>query len=203
MTLQITTIPVGLIGENCYILTNTESKEAYLLDPGADTDNILTYIKQLGAKPRAIILTHGHVDHLGAVPDMVAKFSIPVWVHPKDCALYSSPKNCFMPWLPLVKNLPTPVDLFPKIEGITPRILHTPGHTPGGVCFYYPKEKVIFTGDTLFRNTYGRTDFEGGSFEQIKDSISNVLFSLDGDIKVYPGHHDPTTIKQEMDHNLF
>ena len=134
---------------------------------------------------------------------MSAAFSLPVWIHEADRIYYASPDNAILPWLPAAANLPKPVDTPPQLPNHPFEVIETPGHTPGGVCFYFKNEKQLFSGDTLFRGTYGRTDFPGGSVQKLFSSIRTKLFTLPDDINVWPGHNDATTIGDEKRTQFF
>ncbi|NMA19488.1 MAG: MBL fold metallo-hydrolase [Lentisphaerae bacterium] len=196
-------IVVGILSVNCYLVWHSETKEAYVVDPGADAALIEKRVAAVGLTPRAILMTHGHVDHLLAVPHLAKKWQVPVWIHAEDVSLYQSPDNALLPWIPAAENLPAPVPEIPVIDGLEFTLLHTPGHTRGGVCFYFPNEKFVLTGDTLFKGTHGRTDFPGGSQKQIMHSIHNILFKLPDETKVYPGHHGASTIGNEKKNPFF
>jgi hydroxyacylglutathione hydrolase len=195
--IKLDIVVVGVLSVNCYIVWHSETKDAYIVDPGSDADLIAQSVDELGVTPRALLLTHGHVDHIMAVPELAQKWDIPVWIHPEDVSLYSSPDNALLPWIPAVENLPTPVPEIPVVPGLEFTLLHTPGHSKGGACFYFPKEKFVITGDTLFKGTHGRTDFPGGSQKQIINSIKNILLKLPAETRVYPGHHEATSINNE------
>jgi len=201
--MKLDIVIVGVLSVNCFLAWNPETKEAYVVDPGSDADRIQERIAALGLTPRAILLTHGHVDHILAVPALAAKWQIPVWIHPQDIPLFQSPDNALLPWIPAAENLPVPVPEIPAVAGLEFTLLHTPGHTRGGVCFYFPKQKIALTGDTLFKGTYGRTDFPGGSQTQMINSIQNILFKLPDDTRIFPGHHAASTIGNEKKITLF
>ena len=201
--IKLDIVVVGVLSVNCYIVWHSETKDAYIVDPGSDADLIAQRVAELGVTPRALLLTHGHVDHIMAVPELAQKWDIPVWIHAEDIPLYSSPDNALLPWIPAVENLPAPVAEIPMLPGFEFNLLHTPGHTKGGVCFYFPKEKLVITGDTLFKGTHGRTDFPGGSQKQIMLSIKNILFKLPGDTRIYPGHHGNSSITEEKNNPFF
>jgi len=201
--IKLDIVVVGVLSVNCYIVWHSETKDAYIVDPGSDADLIAQHVAELGVTPRALLLTHGHVDHIMAVPELAQKWDIPVWIHAEDIPLYSSPDNALLPWIPAVENLPAPVAEIPMLPGFEFNLLHTPGHTKGGVCFYFPKEKLVITGDTLFKGTHGRTDFPGGSQKQIMLSIKNILFKLPDDTRIYPGHHGNSSIAEEKNNPFF
>lgn len=201
--IKLDIIVVGVLSVNCVIVWNSETKEAYVVDPGSDAEMIQDRVAQLGVTPRAILLTHGHVDHILAVSELAEHWQIPVWIHPEDIALYLSPDNALLPWIPAAQNLPQPVADIPAIDGLEFTLLHTPGHTKGGVCFYFPEDKFALTGDTLFKGTHGRTDFPGGSQREIMHSIKKILFKLPDDTLIYPGHHASSSIGNEKNNSFF
>lgn len=194
---------LGYLAENCYLVWNSASGEGVVIDPGCEADKIIKVVEAEHIVPKAILLTHGHVDHIGAVPEIVEKYNVGLWLHPDEKDLYFSPANALPPWMSAVQGLPEPLKELPRIEGLDFQVFHTPGHTPGGVCYYFPNEKFILTGDTLFKGTYGRTDFPGGSTAAIMDSIKNILFKLPDDVVVHPGHEVNTTIGKEKQCPLY
>lgn len=194
---EIHSFTVGLLSVNCYLLYHPESRECLIVDPGDHGDSIQAEVRNLSLQPRGILLTHGHVDHISAVPAIAKAYGIPVWIHEADRGLYSSPANAILPWIPAAKDLPEPCDTAPQIAGCSYEIIHTPGHTPGCVCFYFPAEQFLLSGDTLFRGTVGRTDFPGGNAAHLMASIKNKLLALPDRTTVYPGHEAPTTIARE------
>ena len=201
--LKIQTVIVGALEVNCYIVYDSETKEALVIDPGDEADRIIKAVKSLGVSPKGILLTHAHVDHIRGVGAVSAAFNLPVWIHEADRPYYESPDNAILPWLPAAENLPKPVDTPPQLPNHPFEVIETPGHTPGGVCFYFKNEKQLFSGDTLFRGTYGRTDFPGGSAQKLFSSIRTKLFTLPDDINVWPGHNDATTIGDEKRTQFF
>lgn len=196
-------VPVGMLQVNCYVIWNKATRETLIIDPGADAEAIASIITKHDLEPAGILLTHGHVDHIGAIPDLVECWAIPVYVHPGDRPLYESPDNAVPPWLPAVKDLPEPVDTVPAVTGLDFTVIHTPGHTPGGVCYYAAGAATLFAGDTLFQRSVGRTDLPGGDADTLTGSIREHLLQLPPDVTVYPGHGPPTTIGEELRHNPF
>ncbi len=199
---KLQTIELDFLSTNCYLVWDDATKRALIVDPGSSQSRIEASVASLGLKPEGVLLTHAHVDHIGRVPEICHAYGIPVWIHPLDVPIYDSEENHLLPWAGPVEGLPKPVQECPT-AGLQFQILHTPGHTPGGVCFYVPEEKFVLSGDTLFLGTYGRTDFRGGNEEVILRSIRGVLLALPKDTVVYPGHGEPTTIGAELDNPLF
>lgn len=206
--MQVEHLTVGPVQTNCYLAINKETKEAIIIDPGDDADRIGMRLKQLEAKPVAILLTHGHFDHAGAAKALAAQYDILVYANEKEAeTLEDSRMNLSGP---LAGGATTyHADVFLKDEqeltlaGLHMRVLFTPGHTPGGCCYYFPREDVLFSGDSLFCGSVGRTDFPGGSMHTLVDSVRNKLMSLPENTIVYPGHDIETTIEQERMYNPF
>lgn len=195
----IKTIPTGMIEENCYIVMDENTNEGFLVDPGADAEILANVVENIKMKPKFILLTHGHWDHIGAVVELKDKFNIPFYISANDNDMIQSGQDTY-------GSTPSPDgylkegDTF-KFADKTIRVIETPGHTPGGVCFLV--DKSLFTGDTLFNGTIGRTDFVGGSFETLVSSVRRKLATLPEDIKVYPGHGPSTTIGLEKRQNPY
>lgn len=204
---------VGMVQTNCYIVINDETKECFIIDPGASGKQLAERIRQDGLTPVAILLTHGHFDHAGGAADLADEFDIKIYAHEaEEDTLHDPQKN--VSWMIGVKES-YDADVFLKddqvinLAGFEIKVLHTPGHTEGGCCYYVADEAIVFTGDTLFAQSVGRTDFPGGSMSQIVRSIQEKLLSLnepgnmETDITVYPGHNDPTTIETERMENPY
>jgi hydroxyacylglutathione hydrolase len=199
-------ITVGSYMSNCYILGSEKTKEAAIIDPGAEFNKIDGKIKELEVTPKMIILTHAHGDHIGAVLEFIEKYHIPVYIHEDDAkALVDS--NINLTKVLFSKEVTINPDVKVKdgdkiiLGDLEFEIIHTPGHTPGGISIKV--ENIMMTGDTLFNRSIGRTDFPGGSFDQIIDSIRNKIFKYDDETIVYPGHNSPTTIESEKIGNPF
>jgi len=197
---------VGSYMSNCYIVGSDKTKEAAIIDPGAEFERIDKKIIELGLRPKMILLTHAHGDHIGAVLEFIDKYHIPVYIHEDDAeALVDSNINLTKVLFRKEVTINPDVKLKDgdKIElgDLEFEVIHTPGHTPGGICLRV--ENIMLTGDTLFNQSIGRTDFPGGSFDQIISSIKDKIFKYDDDIIVYPGHNSPTTIKAEKMSNPF
>ena len=185
---------------NTYLALNGE--RAFVVDPGADADKILAAAEAEGAKIEWVLLTHAHFDHIGGVAEL-QRAGAQVVLHRDDLGIVSSFKNlAFYAGVKVEKFLPDVTVSGGEtldVAGVKVRVIHTPGHTAGGVS--YVADDVIFTGDTLFELSYGRTDFPTGSFKDLKNSVLNKLFVLPGDYRLLPGHGAPTTLAFEREHN--
>ena len=200
-------VTVGAFQENCYLYACPQTLEAVIIDPGDEADRILQHIQELKLIPKYILNTHGHIDHIVAIDAVSEVYPVPLAIHADDVHMYTDARiaSMFGKKAPLVRRKP---DILLK-EGdrisfgtLTLEVLHTPGHTRGGVCFV-SRPYCVFSGDTLFHRGIGRTDFEGGSYEQIERSIREKLYTLDDDLVVFPGHGSPTTILEEKYENPF
>ena len=187
---------------NCYIIVDEKTKEAMIIDPGADSDTIINMLNILEAKVKYIYLTHCHTDHIGAVNDIKEICNGKVLIHRKESEnLNNSDINLTyyigIPDIDLETDSRVDDEDLIHIGEIEFKVIHTPGHTTGGTCLYCEKEQMLFSGDTLFRGTWGRTDLPTGSMQEIISSITNKLMTLPEDTIVYPGHGKPTKIKEE------
>lgn len=193
---------VGANQANCYILVCDATKEAVVIDPGAEPGRIKKAITDLGVSPKCIINTHGHADHIGANKDL----KLPVMIHSQDADFLKSPyKNLsifFGFWVtsPSAQCLLEDTDRI-DIGKLILEIIHTPGHTPGSICIKV--DNVVFTGDTLFDGGVGRTDLAGSSEKDLFDSIKNKLLVLNDSIVIYPGHGGSSTIGRQKQINPF
>ena len=193
----------GIFQANCYVLWN--GKDALVIDPGGSYDRIVAEVRAVGAEVRAVLLTHGHFDHAGAAGRLL-RDGADVYVHELDYDKCFTDKNLagFFAGIDFDGFTPTHTvkdDDVLNLCGYEIHVVHTPGHTEGSVCYFV--DDCIFSGDTLFNGSIGRTDLEGGSLEQILDSIKTKLYSLDRDYVVWPGHLQSTTLFAERDKNNF
>lgn len=211
--MKISHYVVGQVQTNCYVVINDETKECFVIDPGASGKQLAAKIRQDNLTPVAVLLTHGHFDHAGAAEELAKEFDIKIYAHEAEKDTLENPRKN-VSWMVGMSEV-YHADIFLKDEqelelaGFEIKVLHTPGHTEGGCCYYVPAENVIFSGDTLFAQSVGRTDFPGGSMSQIVRSIQDKLLTLnevgnlETDIMVYPGHNDPTTIETERINNPY
>lgn len=205
--IEIKSMTLGMVATNCYLLINKETKEALLVDPADNALRISTVIEENGCTLKAILLTHGHFDHIMALNDLKKKYNVPVYAHEdeEDVLKQSSLNMSGM----IGQIYTTQADIYVKdgehlkLAGFDVIVLHTPGHTKGGACYYFPEEKVLMSGDTLFHCSIGRTDFPTGSMSQLVRSVKEQLFVLPDDVQVYPGHDSVTSIGYEKQYNPF
>ena len=199
---------VGPVSTNCYFLINDELKEVAIVDPGDQAARIKTFIAKEELKPVAILLTHGLFDHMMAAEALREEYKIPVYACAKEKELLnSSRKNLSYGFIRTDYTMDA--DIYCKegdefsIAGCTVKVLETPGHTKGGCCYYIASENIVFTGDTLFALSIGRTDFEGGSYPEICKSIKEKLFVLPEETICYCGHGEGTSIRHEKGRNPY
>jgi glyoxylase-like metal-dependent hydrolase (beta-lactamase superfamily II) len=204
--LKLKTLVVSSCATNCYICYNDETLEGFIVDPGASPERIQAEVMGLGVKPASIVLTHGHFDHIGAADALRKACSIPIIAYEGEKALLADPDlNLSMAFegTPMVLAADRLVKNGEELTlaGFTAKVLHTPGHTAGSVCYYFPEEQLLLSGDTLFCGSLGRTDFPGGSTRDILFSIIRTLFALPEETKVFAGHNEPTSIGDEKLYN--
>jgi hydroxyacylglutathione hydrolase len=203
--LIITTLPVGLIQTNCYVVGCEETKEGAIIDPGGHPERILAEVERQGLTIRYVLDTHAHFDHTDANGAVVAATGATLALHPGDLPLLKASGGATFFGLQAETSPPPDLELADGDElavgNLRFRVLHTPGHTPGHVCFYEESDGVLFDGDVLFYRGVGRTDLPGGSWPQLMDSIQRVLFALPDETAVYSGHGQATTIGQEKQLN--
>ncbi len=198
---------VGYMGVNCYVAANKETGECIVIDSGASAQKLAEKIKEDGFKPVAVLLTHGHFDHAGAAEELAKLCGVPVYAHEMERDTLENPDKNVSTMMRRMESYHA--DIFVKDEevlalaGFEIQVLYTPGHTEGGCCYYLPEENVLFSGDTLFAQSVGRTDFPGGSMSQLVRSIREKLAVLPEDTRVYPGHNEETSIGLERIHNPY
>lgn len=203
--LRIRSQVLGLIGTNCYLVFDDQTKEGVIVDPADNGALILNQCRELEVIPKAVLLTHGHFDHICAVPDLVRAFQLPIYAGKGEEELLRDPaKNLSSAYgdgvsLKNVEYLGNGDTV--SFLGRTWQVIATPGHTRGSVCYYLKEDKVLFSGDTLFCESYGRTDFPTGSERELISSVVDKLFALPEDVNVYPGHESQTTIGHEKKYN--
>lgn len=205
--MKINQYVVGAVQTNCYIIINEDTNECLVVDPGASANQLASRIKADGLKPVAILLTHGHFDHAGAAQELAEEFDILVYAQEAEEDTLKEPRKN-VSWM-VGKAESYTADVYVKdmeylnLAGFAMQVLHTPGHTEGGCCYYFKENDVLFSGDTLFAQSVGRTDFPGGSMSQLVRSIREKLMVLPDETTVYPGHNDITTIKTERNENPY
>lgn len=199
-------MPLGALGTNCYIVVDENNQHCLVVDPGGEGERLVALLKEKGLQPEAVILTHGHGDHIGGVQAVVDAFNVPIYINKGDEEFLTNSN------LNLSGAIGQPVKVTGDIRFIKEddvirlgeysfKVIETPGHTPGGVCFY--GEGLVLAGDSLFLESIGRTDFPGSSYEDLIDSVHHKLFTLPEETVVYPGHGPETTIGHEKTYNPF
>lgn len=199
--LKILIVPTGMLEENCYIIYEDTYNIAFLIDPGDEGERLSEILEAKGIRPKMVINTHGHFDHIGAVSYLKEKYEIPFLIHQGDLELLKDSNLGF--------ELVSSVDEVEAVEqvlvgdeildflGYEIQVIATPGHTRGGVCLYIPKMKWLFTGDTLFKGTIGRTDLKGGNYAELILSINERLKDIPNDTIIFPGHGESSTMGEE------
>ena len=200
---KIHTLPLGAYQTNCYIVHEETSKTCAIIDPGYEPEKVLAYCNRFGLSVDAVLLTHGHFDHVGAVEAIVKATNCKLWMSQGDYTQFKSPESDF--FYPIHDCDFTEVQFCENDEiiqagGLTFTVMETPGHTWGSVCFRCGH--VLFSGDTLFAGSCGRVDLPGGDPAQMLQSLTR-LASLNADYRVHPGHGPSTTLSQEKRHNPY
>lgn len=192
--MQVLCFPVGEMSANCYYLIDESTQNCFIIDPGDDAEFLSTEILKRQLRPQAVLLTHGHFDHLLGTLELSLNFNLPVYLHPKDLFLYQKASRSARRFQPKNHTLKPPAHPLSLTDGqmlilgeSTLKVIHTPGHTPGSVCFYDPP--LLFTGDTLFADSVGRTDLAYSSKSDLEHSLRH-LYSLPTNTLIYPGHQD-------------
>lgn len=197
----------GIISTNCYLVINEDTKQAVVIDPAACPSYLMSHIKSEGLKIEAILLTHGHFDHIMGIDGFLSEFDVPVYVHEEDADAMEDPvlnqSSTYTSGYTFGKARYLRERQTLELAGYTFQVIHTPGHTKGGCCYYVASEGVLFSGDTLFQNSVGRTDFVNSSTSDLVHSVREKLFLLPDDTMVYPGHMGETKIGHEKKYNPY
>ena len=205
--LELQSCVIGSVATNCYFLKNKETGEMLIIDPADQPDRIVQKVDEMAGTPVAILLTHGHFDHILAAKEIKEKYQIPIYATVYERKHLGNPALNLSGFSGRAYSLEADEEVddldFLELAGFEIQVLHTPGHTPGSCCYYLKAEDVLFSGDTVFCGSVGRTDFPGGSMQEITDSLHRLLEALPEDTKVYPGHDAPTTIGYEKRYNPF
>lgn len=201
-------LPVGMLQCNCSIFGDEATREAIVVDPGDDIAGIVAILDKHQLRVKAIVITHAHIDHIGGAEKLKVLTGAPVWMNENDQELYDR-MDMQAAWLRMATPRQTEIDVKAKegdklaLAGADFHVIHTPGHTQGSLCLWIPAENKLVAGDTLFRESIGRTDLPGGDHRKILSSIHTKLFVLPGDAVVIPGHGPETTIEHEKQFNPF
>ncbi len=199
---------VGPIAANCYVIGDEDTKKGAIVDPGGEAEKIIAKVKKLGLDIKFFIGTHGHFDHNAGINGLKKEFDAPFLIHKDDASFISQSKETAGQWGLVIDQVPD-ADRYVEDEEVLEvgslklKIIHCPGHSPGGISIYIESEKALFSGDTLFFRSIGRTDFREGSMEDLQDSIRKKLYKLPDDTVVYTGHDRETTIGAEKSSNMF
>lgn len=204
-----TQLPLGMFQTNCYVLTN-EYGEGLIIDPGDEAETVNRVLREANVQPLAILLTHAHLDHIGAVDLLREDWQLPVYIHSNESDwLYEPEKNGSLHFPDFEEIVLKPADVIIEKEQMltighfTFSVFETPGHSPGSLSFYFENDKVIFSGDTLFYGSIGRTDLLGGVQEVLLQTIEEKLLTLSDETIVAPGHGYETTVQHEKETNPF
>lgn len=204
--MKIEVLTVGPFQVNCYVVKpKQDSNSVFVIDPGDEGKRIAEFIESEGYDPVAVLLTHAHLDHIKGCADLVNHFGINVYVPDADVAMFLSDANELAPYLYRDCEFPEPVALsaYPMDGNSCFEAIATPGHTQGGVCYYFSELSSLFSGDTLFAGGVGRTDLPGGNHNQLISSIKQKLFVLPNETKVFPGHGGSSSIESEKRSNPY
>lgn len=202
--MRIDTLVLGEFQANCYVVrTDDQAKACLVIDPGLDAEGLIEFLAGRGLEPASVVLTHGHVDHIAGVSALRKAYpSLRLYVHAEDAPMLADTRANLSAWFGSPCKV-SPADRLVrdadtiKEAGLRLRVIHTPGHTPGGICLYIPDAEVVFTGDCLFAGSVGRTDFPGSDPEALIASIRTRLLTLPSQTRAYPGHGPVTTLGQE------
>ena len=201
-------LPVGMLECNCSIFGDESTREAIVIDPGDNVDDILEVLTQHSLKVATIVITHGHIDHIGGANTLRAYTGAPVHMNSNDLSLLDH-LDTQSSWLGMAPVGQIEIDSgandgdIISVGSIALTVLHTPGHSQGSISLWIPSEKKLISGDTLFRDSIGRTDLPGGDSKQILKSIKDKLLPLPDDVVIFPGHGPSTTMGREKESNFF
>jgi hydroxyacylglutathione hydrolase len=215
--MKIDRMVLGEFETNCYVLrVSDKATDCLIIDTGLDVRELMAFLERNSLTPKALVITHGHIDHIAGVAKLRARYpDIAVYIHKSDAETLTDSTSNLSFMLDSAESQADRsfstekadylVDEPDVIEEacIRLKVIHTPGHTPGGICLYCEKENIVFVGDTLFADSVGRTDFPGGNMRQLIESIKTKLLNLPDDTVVYPGHGSRTYIGREKTHNPF
>lgn len=205
--LKLNTLVLGIVQTNCYIVSNEETGEAIVIDPADKAPQIIKHLKDNDLVCKAILLTHGHFDHIMATAELAATTAAKIYAHEAEAALLADPnlnasikfrRECSLTVDELIKDKAEPY-----LAGFKIKVIHTPGHTAGGVCYYFEEHDVLFSGDTLFAGDIGRSDLPTGNGRQLVESIKTKLMPLKDEVIVYPGHEEASSIGRERRENMY
>lgn len=205
MSVAIKRLPVGALEGNCYIVYNEDSREAMIIDPGDEPDRIMDLIRKDGISVKYIVCTHAHFDHVGAIPDLKQETGAKIIMHEDESQVYEAAKKMAAMWGFYIEDMPKP-DIFVQegdhieLGDMKFEVMHTPGHSPGSMCLY--GHGILFSGDTVFAGSIGRTDFPGGSLENMRKSFRRII-SLPEETEILSGHGPKTTVEREKRDNFF
>lgn len=204
--MKIHGMPLGMVQANCYIVS-TEERHAAIIDPGGSVNRIVRYLQENELTPKMILLTHGHFDHIAALWELLDRFDVPVYIQQEDGEMLENIQlalcgmtTLYFPYREHTLYVALQDGDTVELDELVFQLIHTPGHSKGSSC--YQVGNALFTGDTLFAGSMGRTDLYGGSYERIKQSLQR-LAALEGDDTVYPGHGECTTLEQERRTNPY
>lgn len=193
------------LGTNCYIVP-TEKSNCVIIDPAGEYGNIIVTLEENGLNPTALLLTHGHFDHIAACHELIEKYKTPLYIHKSDEIMLTDSEKALAYFVPEMAYFPLKADFFVNdgdeldFDNLHFTVMHTPGHTKGSVCYFV--DNMIFTGDTLFAGSVGRTDCYSGNPQKQKESLAK-LKTIDGFYKIYPGHGQPTDLPYEKMSNPY
>lgn len=206
-TMKIEKFVTGIISTNCYLVSNVETHQAVIVDPAAVPKALTEAVERDGLTVEAVLLTHGHFDHTMGLDALLKLWDVPVYVEKEDQEILTDPKlnlsSAYTAGFTFSGAQSVEDGQILSLAGFQFQVLHTPGHTRGGCCYYAASEQVLFSGDTLFQASVGRTDFPNSSTLDLLRSIREKLLPLPDETVVYPGHMGETTIGYERDHNPY